>query len=157
MEIRRATRGDVLAIGRVANSAFRATYAGLLKPETIGRFLGAAYSPSVIRRRMLQGGVVVAEDGDVVGFVDGVAAGDALEVSAIAVAPAARHRGVATALLRAVADRHPGLPLRAEVLLGNLEAERLLEGFGFVPGEVVPSELFEEEVVERRWWCEPAS
>lgn len=142
-------------MGRVAEAAFWDTYAGLLKPDTIGRFLSTAYSPSGLRRRVLRGGLLVADDGAVVGFVDAVADGDALEVSAIAVEPRARHRGVARALLGEVRRRHPALPLSADVLLGNLAAERLFEGAGFVPGEVVPSEFYDEDVVERRWWSEP--
>lgn len=155
MRIRTATRDDLIGLGRVADAAFWETYAGLLKPDTIGRFLSSEYSPSVLRRRVLRGGVLVAEGGGVVGFVDAVAEHDALEVSAIAVEPRVRHRGIGRALLGEVRRRHPALPLSADVLLGNLAAERLFEGSGFVPGEIVPSELFDEDVVERRWWSEP--
>lgn len=156
MDIRAANSGDVLGIGTVADAAYRTTYTSLLRPETIGRFLGTAFSPSGIRRRVLRGGVFVAGDGDrIIGFADGVVEGDTLEVSVIAVAPGVRQRGVATALVRTVARRHPRHALCAGVLLGNLAAERLFERLGFVPGEIVATDLFAEDVVERRWWREP--
>jgi hypothetical protein len=38
------------------------------------------------------------------------------------------------------------------VLLGNLDGERFYESQGFAPGEIIEGTLFDEDVVERRWW-----
>jgi hypothetical protein len=38
------------------------------------------------------------------------------------------------------------------VLLGCLPLEGYLEAQGFVPGEILNTTLFGEEIVERRWW-----
>lgn len=155
MIVRSALKRDLLEIGRVADAAHWASYEGLLRPETIGRLLTRDYGPSTLARRLLRGGLeVVASGGEILGFADGVATGGTLHVSAIAVAPEARRRGVGTALLDSVRKSADERPVSADVLLGNLEGERFYEANGFVPGEVVHGRLFAEDVVERRWWRE---
>jgi GNAT superfamily N-acetyltransferase len=157
MRMRAASRDDLLPMGRVAEAAHWDTYTGLLKPDTIGRMLSADYSPGAIARRLMRGGVVIAEsEGHVLGFVDAVPEPASLEVSAINVDPGFRRRGVGTALLVEAGGTNRELPLRADVLLGNLDAERFFEALGFVPGEIEHSKWFEEDVFERRWWREPA-
>ena len=156
MRVRSANRDDLLDIGRIAEAGFWDAYTGLLKPDTIGRVLTADYSPSAMRRRLLRGGVLLALVGDdPVAFVDAAPDGESLEVSAIATDPATRRRGNGTGLISEVRRRHPRLALSADVLLGHLGAEAFFEHLGFVPGETVHRRLFSEDVVERRWWCEP--
>lgn len=155
MIVRAAQRDDLLGIARVAETAHWASYAGLLRPDTVGRLLSRDFGPSQLARRLLRGGMcVVADSEEVVAFADGVVSDDAVHVDAIAVAPGRRRRGAGTALLRAVGDLAPGLAVTADVFLGNLEGEGFYEANGFVPGEIVESRLFDEEVVERRWWRE---
>src|SRR3990170_729249 len=154
MRVRPGRHEDLVAIGRVAGAGFWETYTGLLKPDTIGRMLAADYSPSAVARRLLRGGLVVAEEeAGIAGFVDAVPAGEAFGVSAIVTDPSRRRCGIGRALIGEVLRRHGALPLSADVLLGNLDAEGFFERLGFVPGEIVQVSLFEEEVVERRWWC----
>lgn len=158
MTVRHAGRADLLAIGRVAEASHWDTYTGLLKPDTIGRILQRDYSPAALGRRLLLGGVVVAEEGGVVvGFADADAGESHLQLLAIATDPLFRRSGVAAAMLGAVRGRHPALPVCADVLLGNLDGERFYETLGFVPGEVLERRLFDEDVVERRWWLAPAA
>ena len=154
MQVRPASRSDLLDIRRVADAAHWETYSGLLKPDTIGRLLSRDYSPSSLGRRLLRGGVLVAEsNGGLVGFVDAAADPIQTRLLAIATEPAFRRQGVATALVSAV--RRPNLPISADVLLGNIDGERFYEARGFVPGEIIHSLLFDEDVVERRWWLAP--
>ena len=40
-------------------------------------------------------------------------------------------------------------------MLGCQPVEGYLEAQGFVPGEVIESNLFGELAVERRWWLAP--
>lgn len=157
MRVRRATRGDLLAIGRVADAAAWETYSGLLKPDTIGRLLTVEYSPASVRRRLLRGGIRVADAGrsGILGFVDAEIESGRIRLSAISTEPAYRGSGVAKALLASVRASHPGLPVCADVLLGNIDGERFYESQGFAPGEVIEGRLFDEEVVERRWWLAP--
>ena len=156
MTVRHAGRADLLAIGRVAEASHWDTYTGLLKPDTIGRILQRDYSPAALGRRLLRGGVVVAEEaGVVVGFADADAGESHIRLLAIATDPQHQRSGVAAAMLRAVRAGHPGLPVCADVLLGNLAGERFYEALGFAPGEILERRLFDEDVVERRWW--PAS
>lgn len=155
MIVRKAVRGDLLGIGRVADAAHWASYEGLLRPDTIARLMLRDFSPSVLGRRLLRGGVFVAVSGnEVAGFADGIVGEDAVYLSAIAVTPTMRRRGVGTALLRSVRGLAVQLPTSAEVLLGNLEGEQFCEVNGFVPGEISHGSLFDEDVVERRWWLE---
>lgn len=155
MRVRRGQPEDLLAIGRLAEAGFWDGCVGLLRPETIGRMLTAAYSPTAVSRRLLRGGVVVAEgDAGLAGFLDAVSADHGIDVSVIAIHPGSRRRGIGRALVENVAEPGQAAPLCADVLLGNLEAEAFFERLGFVPGEVVPGAWFDEEVVERRWWLE---
>lgn len=158
MIVRTAQREDLLGIGRVADAAHWASYDGLLRPDTIGQLITRDFGPSTLARRLLRGGMrVVSAGDDILGFVDGVEVGDAVHVSAIAVDPSARRHGVGTALLTSVWGLHRAYPISADVLLGNLEGEGFYEANGFVPGEVVHGRLFDEDVVERRWWREAES
>lgn len=154
MLVRSALRSDLLDLRRVADAAHWETYSGLLKPDTIGRLLNRDYSPSSLGRRLLRGGVLVGESaGHIVGFVDVSAEPGQTRVLAIATEPGFRRRGVATALIASV--RRPRLPMSADVLLGNIEGERFYEARGFVPGEIIHTLLFDQDVVERRWWLPP--
>lgn len=156
MTVRQATRDDLLAIGRVAEASHWDTYTGLLKPDTIARMLQRDFAPSALRRRLLLGGMVVAEeDGLVVGFADADAEEGRLRLRAISTEPTRRRTGIAAAMLAALRSRHPRLPVCADVLLGNLDAERFYENLGFAPGEIINGTLFDEDVVERRWWLVP--
>lgn len=155
MIVRPARRADLLGMGRVADAAHWASYAELLGPDTLRRFVADEFGPSRLARRLLRGGVTVIEaHDDLVAFADGLVADGAVHVDVIAVAPGARRRGAGTALLRAVSDLAPGLAITADVFLGNLEGEGFYEANGFVPGEIVERRLYDEEVVERRWWRE---
>jgi GNAT superfamily N-acetyltransferase len=154
--VRQARRDDLIAIRRVAESAYWEGHAGLLKPDTIGRLLGSDYSPSALSRRLLRGGILVMAGSDAFGgFLDATPSDDALEVATIATDPGMRASGIGRSLVAGAAARHPDLPIAVDVYLGNLAAEGFLEHLGFVPGEIVQSTLFEEDVVQRRWWHEP--
>ncbi len=145
-------------MGRVADSAHWDTYAGLLKPDTIGRVLSTRFSPSALGRRLIRGGVTLAEEGrDIYGFLDAVEDDGATVVSAINVDPVHQRRGAGRALVESAGESAGDRPLRADVLLGNDHAERFFEALGFVPGEIEQRRLFEEDVIERRWWREPLS
>lgn len=154
MIVRRGRHDDLLAIGRLAEVGFWDGCAGLVRPETIGRLLATGYSPGAISRRLLRGGVVVAEGQGhgITGFLDAVAGERGLDVSVIAIDPESRRRGIGRALVEWAMDTGTPAPLCADVLLGNLDAEAFFERLGFVPGEVVPGAWFDEDVVERRWW-----
>lgn len=155
MIVRPAARSDLIEIGRVAEAAHWASYDGLLRPDTIGRLIAREFGPSRLARRLLRGGMSVITSGDeVVAFADGVVEAGSVHVAAIAVVPDSRRRGAGSALLRSLRDLDPRLPASADVFLGNVEGEGFYEANGFVPGEVVSSRLFDEEVVERRWWRE---
>ncbi len=159
MKVRHATRGDLLAIGRVADAAHWETYQSLLGPGAISEMIRRDYSPANLKRRLLSGGVLVAEesDGHVVGFADATFIGDHIELTAISTEPSHRRRGIAGKLVEEVRASAPQLPVCADVLLGNLDAERFYEALGFVPGEVIQQRLETEPVVVRRWWCSPVS
>jgi len=158
MRIRRAMKGDLAEIEKVAGAAYWETYRSLVGPAAISEMIHREYSPASLKRRLLSGGVLVAEDaaGKVVGFAHARVAGDHVELAAISTEPGHRRRGVAGALVRAVRGQRPDLPICADVLLGNLDAESFYESLGFAPGEIIQHRLQAEPVVARRWWCSPA-
>lgn len=158
MDLRSGTHSDLLRIGRVAETGYWEGCRGLLQPGTLDRMLRAAFSPGAVARRLLRGGMVVAEAGGrMVGFVDAAPDAGVLHVSALATDRSMRRRGVGRALLGEAERRHGSLPLRVDVLLGNEAAEGFLEHLGFVPGDAVARSWFEEDVVERCWWREPGA
>jgi N-acetylglutamate synthase-like GNAT family acetyltransferase len=154
MEVREADRSDLIGIGRVIHAAFWESYGGLLAPETIADHLAVSYAPSVLKRRLLAGGLLVAVDGT--GTVAGCAIreedGDSVEVLTLAIDPAHRRRGVGHELLEVVHDAAGVRPLSMRILLGSIDGELFAEREGFVPGEVLEGEFHGQQVVQRRWW-----
>jgi GNAT superfamily N-acetyltransferase len=149
--VRRAEESDALEVGDVAARAWRDTYAGLLRPETIEAFISASYSPERVERRIQEHHFWVAErDGAIAAFVDVVEHADRVELVAIYALPAVRGRGAGTALLNEVAARFPDKPIVADVLEGNRKGEVFYEHRGFTRRETIESSLFGERVVERR-------
>ncbi len=154
MEVRRAERGDLLGIGRVVNASCWETYAGLLKPSTINLVLETVYAPSLLKRRLLEGGLLVAVDDDnlVMGFAMVTDHADFLEVEALFVDLDQRGRGIGSKILEAAHAAATDKPLCVDVLLGSAEGESFQEALGFVPGEIIERNLGSEMIVERRWW-----
>jgi GNAT superfamily N-acetyltransferase len=151
--VRLATVGDASAIEEVAAAAWKDTYALLLRPETIDRFLANAYSRATIVRRIERDTFLVADVDDTVrAFADAVGRDAHVALAAIYAAPSWRGHGLGRLLLEDVRRRHPDQPIVADVLEGNRLGEAFYERSGFVPRERIETELFGEAVVERRWW-----
>ena len=157
--IRDAEAADVETVRTIAAAAWRDTYAGLLRPETIEAFLERAYSVESVARRIGSDTFLLAVDGsgEVVAFADARLAPEQLHLLAIYALPASRGLGAGTALLEELRRRFPSRPIAAEVLRDNLKGETFYAARGFEPREVVEAELFGEPVVERRWWLDPGS
>lgn len=151
--VRRADAADADAIRHVAIDAWRATYRGQLRDETIERFVERAYAPERVARRIERHETWVAEDGGVVAaFAETAIEPVQVTLVAIYVDPDRRGQGLGTALLDAVIAVHPDLPIAADVLAGNRKGETFYEARGFAPRETIDEELAGEIVVERRWW-----
>ena len=155
-QVRSAESRDVEAVRAVAAAAWRDTYAGLLRPETIEAFIANAYSAESVRRRISHRVFLVAESEAGIGaFADSVEEPDRITLAAIYAHPAVRGQGAGTALLDGIRERLAALPIAADVLVGNRKGERFYERRGFTPREIVEEQLFGESVLERRWWQEP--
>ena len=154
MEVRRAERADLLGIGRVVHASCWETYSGLLKPSTISAVLETRYAPSVLKRRLLDGGLLVAVDEDnvVIGFAMLCDHPNFLEVEALFVDVDRRGSGIGRAMLETAHDLAPEGPLCVDVLLGSAEGESFQESLGFAPGEIIERDIAGEMIVERRWW-----
>lgn len=155
--VRPATAPDAVAVRAVASAAWRDTYAGLLRPATIEAFIGRAYTIETLERRIGNDEfqLVVAGDDRLVAFADAMVRDDRIVLAAIYALPALRGRGAGSRLLAVLCSRHPGLPVVADVLVGNRKGEIFYERRGFVPRETLEDELFGEPVRERRWWLMP--
>ncbi len=156
ISVRRATPSHAAAIREIAQSAWRATYRGMLKDETIEWFVERAYSEERVALRIERHETWVAElDGVVTAFAETAveaAEPDRVTLVAIYASPGMRGRGLGSALLDAIIDAHPDLPIVADVLTGNRLGELFYEARGFEPRETVEEQLGSELVVERRWW-----
>ena len=158
--VRQATARDAPAIALVAAVAWRDTYAGLLRSDTIETFIERAYSIERLERRINRDTFLLAlRDDQVVAFCDAAEAeseaGAHVDLYAIYALPEVRGQGAGTALLTELQARFPSQPIAAEVLLGNRKGEVFYEHRGFVTRERIDTELFGESVVERRWWLAP--
>ena len=155
--VRRATPSHAPAIRDIAHAAWRDTYRGLLRDETIEWFLERAYSHERVDLRIERHETWVAElDGAVAAFAETAVEPDRVTLVAIYTDPALRGLGLGSALLGAVLDAHPDLPVAADVLAGNRKGETFYEARGFEPREDVEEQLGDELVSERRWWLSAA-
>jgi GNAT superfamily N-acetyltransferase len=160
--VRQAIAGDAPAIALVAAAAWRDTYAGLLRPDTIETFIERAYSIERLERRIDRDTFLLAlRDDRVVAFCDAAEAaseaGAHVDLYAIYALPEVRGQGAGTALLTELRARFPSQSIAAEVLVGNRKGEVFYERRGFAPRERIDTELFGESVVERRWWLAPTA
>jgi GNAT superfamily N-acetyltransferase len=153
MIVREAVPADAATIRIIAESAWRATYTGLLSGRTIDTFVDLAYSIERLQRRIDRHTfLVVEEDGSLVAFADATSEDGRVNLGAIYADPTRRGEGAGTLLLTELRSRFPGLPITADVLRGNRKGEVFYERRGFVPREEIETDLFGEPVVERRWW-----
>jgi len=158
VRVRAATMDDAAAVREVADAAWRDTYAGQLRPETIEAFIDRSYSMERLHRRIANDLFVVALDADerIVAFANARAEDDRFDLLAIYARPEARGQGAGTAMLAAVRAAAGARPVAADVLLGNRKGETFYEARGFVPGETLEVRLFEEIATLRRWWLAAA-
>jgi GNAT superfamily N-acetyltransferase len=151
--VRLAMLADAPAVRAVAAAAWRDTYDGLLAPATIEAVIERAYSLDRLAQRIERHVLLVAEaDGEIIAFAEALLDGDHVKLAAIYAVPARRGRGAGSLLLARVRDHFPGLSIAADVLDRNRKGEVFYEARGFVPRETLPTELFGEAVMERRWW-----
>ncbi len=154
MEVKLAGRSHLLGVSQVLHAAVFDMFSGLLRPETIGHLMTDRYSPSTLKRSIIQGGLFVAitENGTVVGCSMAELHPDHVAVEILAIDPEYRQMGIGRMLLERIQELGPDLPISVILLLGGIEGEPFLETEGFVPGEVVEQDLGGEPTVGRRWW-----
>lgn len=157
--VRNGISDDVEPVRAIALAAWRDTYAGLLRPETIEGFLARAYGPERTLRRIERDTFLVAVTpaGEIAAYADAVASRDRVELFAIYARPDLRGQGAGSVLLAELARRFPELPIVADVLVGNRKGEAFYEARGFEPRDDLAEELLGEIVRERTWWRPAAS
>ncbi len=157
IRVRRATTDDTDAVVDVGLAAWRATYAELLGPEAVERFVAVAYTPDRIASRigrdvMFVAGYPGGHPSGVDAFIEAVEEPDRPHIVAFYARPESRGRGLGTALLAAIVDAFPGRDISADVLEGNGLGEPFYVARGFEPGETILEDLAGESIRERRWW-----
>ena len=150
--VRGATLLDAEAVRAVAMASWRDAYAGMLRSATIEAFFEGPYALVNVRARIVADDVLVIDGPNgIVAFADAVPEADRVFLDAIYVRPEHHRRGAGSALVDAVAARHPGLPIDANVLVGNRKGEPFYERQGFVPVATLNGELVGEPITERHW------
>jgi len=157
MNVRDATAADVPAIQRVAERAWAADYD--MTRDTVEAAVRDWYGDERVRAEVASDDspLLVAEDGEVVGFAHGVVsqAEDCGTVLRLYVDPDRRREGVGRALLDAIEARLAAdcSRLRATVLAANETGRRFYEESGYEEtGEaetVIGGERYPEVVLER--------
>lgn len=158
MDVRRAERGDLVPIGRIAHRASWDIYDGLVPSEAVAAVLDRRYSPSELKRRLLMGSLLVAVDEAkrVKGFLE-LESHSGHVVAAVSTQPGPAGAAAGSSLIAAVCESDPALPVCADIVLGNVADEVLHERIGFVPGEVVEDDIAGHSVIRRRWWLAPGT
>ncbi|UJL47348.1 GNAT family N-acetyltransferase [Virgibacillus sp. NKC19-16] len=106
--IRKMKRKDIPQVQDVAKASWNATYEGIIPARIQENFLKAAYSNKMIKKRLKNTLIYVAEvDGKVVGFANytpGSKDGN-VELAALYLFPAYQGKGIGTALLHESMDQ----------------------------------------------------
>lgn len=156
MKTHLARRDHLDEIMQIGAEAISASHTGLLRRDTIERWIAAAYSQTALEKRWQDHPMFVATDRDLpIAFADAWVEDRAVVLSALYTRPAHRNQGAGTSLLDRVASLAPSLPVTVDVMLGCRDAETFFEHRSFVPGEALEVMLFGERIVERRWYREP--
>ena len=135
--IRRATHDDVDAIRRVADAAWRAAYAELLRTETIDRALAEWYSPEAVERVLDHPDAayfVASVEGGVRAYCSVAVDGEPARLPSIYVHPDRWGEGLGTALLEralAWADERGAETIELQVLAANDVGRGFYEAHGF--------------------------
>ena len=155
MDVRTATVRDLPAITAIAVDAWRHAYGELIGSEAVERYLETSYSSVGLRNRIEDHPIFVASDGpSIMAFADVFVEDGRVVGSELCTVPRWRRYGYATELVGHAHALGCGLPVTADVFLGNEVAERFYERRGFVPGDTTALDFFGEQVVERRWWAQ---
>lgn len=151
--MRLATVRDLPAITAIAVDSWREVHTRLIGFSAVERYLETSYSARGLRHRLEDHPIYVAADGpSVMAFADFFIEDGCVVVSELCTVPRHQRRGCATELIDKAREHGNGLPVTADVVLGNVAAERFYERRGFVPGDTHSYDFFGSQVVERRWW-----
>lgn len=126
---------DIAAVQQVAAESWHDTYEGIIPREIRERFLEAAYSPDMLKRRMEQSLVLVAQHaGLVVGFANFYRLKEpgAAELSAVYLLPSHQGLGLGSSLLKNGLDQLAEVErLYVTVERDNVTARKFYEARGF--------------------------
>lgn len=152
MELDLAQRTDSEAIRPVVRRSFRASYT--LSPAVIDTLLSTRFGDDLaarLERPAVEALVARDDDGNVVGYGDGVVDGEVGTLTNLHVDPERRGEGAGTALLTRLRERlqEEGVrALRAPVLSANAEGGEFYQRHGFEVVEYRDRDLAGETVTE---------
>ncbi|EKU46023.1 GNAT family N-acetyltransferase [Staphylococcus massiliensis] len=133
IEVRVATKNDVVGIRDVATKAWYNTYLNIYAAKTVNELLAASYNETHLTKRLDDQLFLVAEDEeDIIGFANFIH-GKELYLSAHYVRPAKQHKGTGTKLLeeglKHFKDQYDTVYLEVDIM--NDEAVQYYERKGF--------------------------
>lgn len=106
--IRKMKKKDIAQVQDVAIKSWHATYEGIIPLEIQDNFLKSAYSDKMMKRRLKNTHIFIAEaEGKVVGFANYSPVSDdgKVELAALYLYPAYQGKGIGTALLTASIEK----------------------------------------------------
>jgi hypothetical protein len=146
VRVRTGTKDDLSGFSRIA-----------LTPTGQTSLSFAPQLPSAVLKRCLLAGtvlVVEGDDGQILGYAAAQHNADHAVLTWAVADVGVGASAVVAMLIAASREAMPAVPCTTQIMLGDIERERVLEAGGFVPGEVEPLEHNGLDIFTRRWWAE---
>jgi GNAT superfamily N-acetyltransferase len=152
VDVRVADTSDLPAIAAIGVDAWSYAYRGLVGPTSVKQYLETAYSSEGLTHRIDEHPVYLVVNGrEVMSFADLFIQDERVVVAELCTVPRWRRHGCATALVETARAFGGGLPVAADVVVGNVGAEEFYAHCGFTGGPAYDRNFFGEKVAERTW------
>lgn len=151
MNIRKATKNDILGIQQVAEVGWHSAYEGIVRPDTRANILAEFYSEESLTHSLQRNDavfLVAEEDGAVVGFTQALPrpASGGYELTRLYILPDYQRRGIGRQFLQSMEQLLAGQSIWVMVEKNNQSAVDFCQAMGFRRQREVQLPVFAENL-----------